>query len=143
MSARIIEFRPSKAGRQRPAVAAAPNTLAKPFAERHPFEFWTGASGERYVHSVFSLIGCPELPPANIVLVSRDADGRRQALHIMRVENEAGSLNLAELRHLGANLGAKEVHVHLLGGNEFRRRMIEQDLQAAAEGTMPSRAANS
>jgi hypothetical protein len=93
--------------------------------------FWTGASSHRYVHSVFSLIGCPELPPANYILVRRDTRGRRRILRIGRTDHDAPSLNLAEIRHRGAKLGANEVHVHLLTGNEGQRRLVEMDLRAA------------
>lgn len=141
MSARIIEFRPATAGRKRlPANVVAPAT--REYAQARPFEFWTGISGDRYVHSVFSLIGCPELPASNYVLVARDEQGRRRSLCVGRVENEAASLNLAEIRQQGATLGASEVHVHLLGGNVHRRRMIELDI-GTAEGTATGlRAAN-
>jgi hypothetical protein len=95
------------------------------------FFFWTGASSHRYVHSVFSLIGCPELPPANYILVSRDPRGRRKILRIGRTEHDAPSLNLAEIRHRGAKLSANEVHVHLLSGSEAQRRIVEMDLRSA------------
>lgn len=140
MSARIIEFRPARAGRKRLTIDAGPSP--RDIASGNPFEFWTGASGERYVHSVFSLIGCPELPAANYVLVERDAAGNRRSLRVGTVENEAQSLNLAEIRFLGATLGACEVHVHLLGGNEHRRRMIELDISSAEGGNTRLRAAN-
>ena len=56
----------------------------------------------------------PAASPGNYVLVRRDADGRRTVLSIGRVTHDAPSLNLAEIRQRGAELGANEVHVHLL-----------------------------
>lgn len=141
MSARIIEFRPSTAGRRRPAVGPRP-VVGQRLDPIQPFEFWIGASGERYVHSVFTLIECPELPAANYVLATRDAAGRRRTLRIGRLENDAASLNLAEIRHVGATLGATEVHVHLLAGSTRRRQCIELDLAAAEDGLAQPRAAN-
>ena len=44
------------------------------------FSYWTGISGRRYVHTVYSLLGCPVLPEANYVLVHRDAAGRREGV---------------------------------------------------------------
>ena len=141
MSALIIEFRPATAGRKRPSVQTGTPATGNVSAG-HPFEFWAGISGDRYVHSVFSLLGCPELPAANYILVARDEQGRRRSLRVGRLENEAASLNLAEIRQLGATLGANEVHVHLLGGNVHRRRMIELDISAAECGASALRAAN-
>ena len=96
------------------------------------FTFWRGASGAAYVHTVYSLIGCPELPPANFALVRRTADGDCRILKIGRVSDPAPSVNLAELRHLGANLGANEVHVHLLARDALQARRIELDIRSAA-----------
>jgi len=96
----------------------------------HAFAFWSGASGRRYVHTVYTLIECPELPRANYLLVRRDKAGRR-VLRVGRLTHKAQSLNLAEIRHNGARLGANEVHVHLLGRTEEQRRQIELDLAAA------------
>lgn len=97
---------------------------------RHEFQFWTGTSGRPYVHTVYSLLWCPELPASNYVLVRRDGNGRRQILKIDSVEHAAPSLNLAELRQQGATLGANEVHVHFLAGSHRQRRAIAADLQA-------------
>jgi hypothetical protein len=127
MSARIVELSRvvalRNADRVRPAVPGEENP-------EHPFQFWRGASGQQYVHSIFGLIECPELPPANYVLVRRQASGRRTVLRIGRTGHEAASLNLAEIRHRGAKLGANEVHVHFLAGNDRQRRSVEGDLRA-------------
>lgn len=97
---------------------------------RIDFCFWQGASGERYVHNVYSLIGCPQLAAGNFILFARDAEGVRRPLHVGHLSNEAPSLNLAEIRRLGATLGASEVHVHLLAKSEAERCVIELDLRA-------------
>jgi hypothetical protein len=127
MVARIIEL----------AVYRAQRTLAEEeMAQRATranestrFHFWTGASGKRYVHSVYDLLECPPVPAANYVLVRRDASGRPEALSIGRVASSAPSLNLAEIRHRGAELGATEVHVHLLADNSKIGKLIEFDLR--------------
>jgi hypothetical protein len=93
------------------------------------FHFWTGASGRRYVHTIYSLVECPAVPAGNYILVHRDAQGRRLVLAIGRVGNVAASLNLAEIRRRGAELGANEVHVHLLAPNAKQSRLIETDLR--------------
>jgi hypothetical protein len=128
MVARIIEL----------AVYRAQRTLAQQELAERPvrannestrFHFWTGASGKRYVHSVYDLMDCPPLPAANYVLVRRKANGRAEALSIARVSNDAPSLNLAEIRQRAAELGAEEVHVHLLADNAKLSKLIEFDLR--------------
>lgn len=95
------------------------------------FCFWQGASGRRYVHHVFSLIECPQMPQATYILVGHDEDGRRIALHVGCVENQAPSLNLADIRRRGATIGAKEVHIHLLGRDTGSRQSIAEDIRCA------------
>jgi hypothetical protein len=94
------------------------------------FQFWRGASGKRYVHTVQSLLTCPELPRAVYVLVRREFDGSRTPLRIGRTSSDCSTLNLAEVRHRAAKLGASEVHVHLIADSESERMLIEMDLQA-------------
>ena len=93
------------------------------------FHFWTGASGKRYVHSVYDLLDCPPMPAVNYVLVRRTANGRAEALSIGRVSHGAPSLNLAEIRQRGAELGADEVHVHMLADNAKLGKLVEFDLR--------------
>lgn len=95
------------------------------------FHYWRGASGRRYLHSVYSLIGCPALPRANYILVRRYQDGTRAALAFGQTRDETASLNLAHLRHQGAKCGANEVHIHLLAETAEERGKVEADLIAA------------
>jgi len=94
------------------------------------FHFWTGASGCRYVHTVYNLVDCPEIPPANFLLVRREVSGLCTVLAIGHLKHAAGSLNLAEIRKRGARLGANEVHVHLLAPTVQQRCMVELDLRS-------------
>ena len=131
MTAQVVEFSGASL-RRKLHTRAEPKTIrAAQASPAHDFQFWTGASGRRYVHTIHSLIWCPEVPRANYILVRRGADGRRLVLRIGRVEQDAPSLNLAELRQAGATLGANEVHVHLLAGTASQRRFVETDLDAA------------
>jgi ribosomal protein S28E/S33 len=95
------------------------------------FCFWQGADGNRYVHHVYTLIDCPPLPAANYILVATDKAGNRSVLRIGRTTHTAATLNLAEIRHRGAKLGATEVHVHLIAGTDQQRRIIEKNVRAA------------
>lgn len=126
MVARIIELAVYRAQRSLPQDEPAERPR---MTESPRFHFWAGASGKRYVHSVYELLDCPALPAANYVLVRRDANGRAEALSIGRVTNSAPSLNLAEIRQRGAELGADEVHVHLLADNAKVGKLIEFDLR--------------
>ncbi len=92
------------------------------------FHYWRGASGKRYLHSVFLLIDCPEIPKANYILVRCDADGRRRALDIGQTFETACSLNLAHLRQRGTRLGAIEIHIHVLADTPRGRDAVETDL---------------
>ena len=94
------------------------------------FQTWIGASGDGYHHAVHTLIACPVLPEANYLMVRREADGSRKVLRIARTRHQSMSLNLAEIRHAAARLGANEIHVHLLGKTVEERARIEADLQA-------------
>ena len=95
------------------------------------FHFWTGASGKRYVHTVYSLFDCPPLEAANYVLVKRTGKSSRTLLAIGRLTNDTASLNLAEIRQRAATLGADEVHVHLLAGSSRESQAVEVDLKSA------------
>jgi hypothetical protein len=144
MSARIVELSEFVARRVAAITQKRAETLghhedvgvAAPDADGHRFFFWRGATGERYVHTVFGLLDCPELPRAIYILVKRDAQDRRSVLHVGRADHEANSLNLAEVRFRGAQLGANEVHVHFLIEGDRERRLVEFDLQT---GLMPER----
>jgi hypothetical protein len=103
-------------------------------ARRH---LWRGASGQAYVHTVYSLIECPPLPKASYVLVRRDAHGRRMALHVGLGRSAAATLNLAQVRQRGAQLGANEVHVYLPQAQE-QDALVACDLRAGQFGSLAS-----
>jgi hypothetical protein len=124
MSARIIELAAFRARRSQTTEAVAETVV-----RANRFHFWTGASGKRYVHTVYELLECPPLPAANYVLVRREPGARRKILCIGRVSNAADSLNLAEIRQRGAELGADEVHVHLLAESAKLAKLVEFDLR--------------
>jgi hypothetical protein len=104
---------------------------------------WRGASGQRYAHSIFSLIDCPPLPKVAYALVRRDAVGTRKMLHIASGSSDAPTLNLARIRQRGAMLGANEVHVHALPSTDDERQLVVCDLRAGQFGALaeePARA---
>lgn len=128
MTARVIQFAEALARRQAPAHEAAHLDGADDLACR--FHFWTGATGRRYVHTVYSLVECPALVAGNYVLVRRDDKGDRAVLAIGSASHDAASLNLADIRRRGAELGANEVHIHLLAGTSKAAKLVEFDLRS-------------
>jgi hypothetical protein len=134
MSAEIIDL-----AKVRSARTAAAVIISEPIAsidagvQTTPdpqFQFWCGASGTRYVHSIYNLFECPPIPAGNYVLVKRTLDDVRTVVAIGRAAHETSSVNLAMIRQRSALLGANEVHVHLLAGSDTQSQLIEADLQA-------------
>lgn len=139
MSADVIEFAAELARRKPKAITPTHSSAFASGTLSRDFTFWRGATGIRYVHTIYPLFECPELPAANFVLVRRQAGGRAEVVHIGRVEHVAASLNLADIRRNAAGLGANEVHVHLLAETADERAAIERDLSGAGEVTSATR----
>ena len=117
---------------------AIPAPLALGLPQQVPARqhLWRGASGQAYVHSVYSLIECPPLPKASYVLVRREANGRRVALHVGLGRSDTATLNLAQVRQRGARLGANEVHVHFPALSSAEHALVACDLRAGQFGTL-------
>lgn len=141
MTARVIQFAEAANARVRrpaPMNEAAELGGAGDLASR--FHFWTGGTGRRYVHTVYSLVECPALPSGNYILVRRDENGDRTVLAIGSATHDAASLNLADIRHRGAELGANEVHIHLLAGTSKASKLVEFDLRSGQMNASQSHA---
>jgi hypothetical protein len=139
MAARILKIVPVRQRTPTPE----PVALGVPQDLPSRLHFWRGASAKRYVHTVYSLIECPPLPRAMYLLVRRDKDGQRKVLHVDRARSDAPTLNLAQVRQRGAQLGANEVHVHFLADTEAQRGLVMCDLRAGQFGELsrePTRA---
>jgi hypothetical protein len=97
---------------------------------RDRFWYWTGASGRKYIHSVYALEDCPPLPGAIFVAVRREGT-MRIVVGIGRFTKDANqSLRGSELASLHS-LGADEIHVHLLAkAPEVAAAVLEDLLQA-------------
>lgn len=107
------------------------NAAVAPSGHEVGFRFWAGGSGRSYVHSIYSLIDCPELPRVNFLLVCLDESGRRTVRHAGQTTSQSASVNRAHIRQLGAELGAHEVHIHFLGASVRDREIIAFDLAAS------------
>ena len=102
--------------------------LENEFGDR--FCYWTGASGKRYIHSVYRPDDCPPLPGAVFIEVCRMADGSRKPLRAGRFApfwdlpvNSQGRLDAA----------CREVHVHLLAEDDSTTARVLDDLTAGLD----------
>jgi hypothetical protein len=94
------------------------------------FWYWRGASGRKYIHSVYPADACPPLPGAVYVAVRHRAWGR-EAIGIGRFpsfwEGRCDSRTMIDLLAPDAD----EVHVHLLARNDLAADAVLADLQRA------------
>lgn len=112
-----------------PLTAKLPEDLG--LGER--FWYWRGASGRRYIHSIYAGDACPPLPGAVYVAVRRDGNERR-AVAAGRFSNFwDGSLSGPAGAGL-AGVEADEIHVHLLARNADAAEAVFDDLAAALDG---------
>ena len=91
------------------------------------FWYWHGASGKRYIHSVYKAESCPPLPGDVYVSVRRAGD-LREAVAVGRFSRLwdvaagiTGGLDLAAL-------DVDELHVHLLAREEQEAEAVADDL---------------
>ena len=100
------------------------------FKER--FWYWSGASGRKYIHSVYNLDHCPPLPGAIYVAVRREGH-LRIAVGIGRFTPFwDGTLRGGALAHM-RDSRVDEIHVHLLSKSPEAAEMILSDLLQAFE----------
>ena len=104
--------------------------------------FWRGASGRRYLHAVYSLLGCPDLPASNFVLVRREHDQSITVVLAGAVSRSSGSANLATIRQTAARLGANEVHVLTSETSDLKRQQIASDIATANSALVAAGAAS-
>jgi hypothetical protein len=112
-------------------------TFDRAFAGR--FWYWRGASGEKYIHSVYKRRHCPPLPGAVYVAVRRNGD-LRSALAVGRFSDfwKRAADTAENLRFEEGE--ADEIHVHLLARDPAEARRVAADL-AAAMAARPAAAA--
>ena len=96
------------------------------------FWYWRGASGRRYIHSIYAADACPPLPGAVYVAVCRNG-GECRAVAVGRLSSFWDG-SLAGLAGAGlAGVDADEIHVHLLARNADEAEAVLDDLHAALE----------
>jgi hypothetical protein len=102
--------------------------LPEDFGLGERFWYWRGASGQSYIHSIYSRDLCPPVPGAVFVLVRKSGSGR-QALCTGRL---CGNGKLPpEHSHTGGK--DVEVHVHLLARDAEMARTVLRDLELTIE----------
>ena len=94
------------------------------------FWYWYGASGRRFIHSVYRPETCPPLPGA-VFLAVRSLGNIRTVLRAGRFAGQWDVNIPAESPAYWESLGANEIHVHLLSRDETEAREIAADLKAA------------
>lgn len=102
-------------------------TLAEDPGLGERFWYWRGASGQRYIHSIYARDLCPQVPLAVFVLV-RSSGGVRRAVAVGRFD-AAGMMSLPAMA--AGPRDEEEIHVHLLAREEEGAERVLRDLQAA------------
>jgi len=88
------------------------------------FYYWLGASGERYLHTVFPIDAGFHSPGANLIIVRREPDNTRVVLFVGCI----GQLSDHEVDCLRTSQGANEQHIHLMAMGEDAIRRVADDL---------------
>lgn len=98
------------------------------------FHYWAGASGKAYLHTVFGIGECPAIDNAVFVAVSRERDGRRRAVAAGIFDPFRSGRDIAA----ASQLGASEIHLHLLAETPAARRAALDDIRLRhLSGTVP------
>lgn len=87
------------------------------------FWYWCGASGERYIHTIYRAGLCPPIAGAVFIRVGVQ-DGQRQALSVGRFGAD-GSMPLCP------GDADVEIHVHLLARGDEAAEQVRRDLDSA------------
>lgn len=95
------------------------------------FRSWRGASGRRYVFSIYSPQSCPAYSHVVIIVAAVEADGERKALFIADsgwFPDIVFARAAAKWKSAGAEI---EFHIHLLATSPAERRALIADLSHA------------
>ena len=109
-----------------PLAALTGETLSPRFCS------WRGASGRRYIVSVYDAHACPAYCDAVLIAAAVGADGRRRALALADTGVFPEPV-LARAAKSLANVAERvEFHLHLLAASPVERHAALDDLSAAA-----------
>ena len=93
------------------------------------FVFWRGASGKRYLCTIYDVDHVPDYAEVVALFVRRCLGGSRMAVHVEQVEAPFTADRLSLLGK-ARELGLDEVHLHFLAGTPPERRRVLFDLKA-------------
>jgi len=105
-------------------------------AER--FRSWVGASGRRYIFSVFDPADCPAYCGAVLIAARVEANGARRAIHFADTGDFPEPTLANVMRACSAVTEPFEFHLHLLANAASERRSILEDLRNAARNEVPA-----
>jgi hypothetical protein len=100
------------------------------------FWYWRGRSGREYIHSVYPAAQCPALPGAVYVAVRRHGD-RRVAVAAGRFSEFWDVNSDATKGSRLDDLGADELHVHLLARDPVSAKAVVEDIAMAIADPLP------
>jgi hypothetical protein len=93
---------------------------------------WRGASGRRYIASVYEARACPAYCDAALIAVAADPDGRRRIVALADTGPFPEPVVARFAQTLTPTVGRLELHLHLLAATAAERRAALDDLAAAA-----------
>jgi hypothetical protein len=93
---------------------------------------WRGASGRRYIVSVYDARACPAYCDAVLIAAAVGADGRRRALTLLDTGIFPESVVARATKSLSNFPERVEFHLHLLASSSAERQAVLEDLSAAA-----------
>jgi hypothetical protein len=93
---------------------------------------WRGASGRRYIVSVYDARACPAYCDAVLIAAAVDAGGRRRALAFADTGVFPEPVLARAVQSLSDIAEGVEFHLHLLAATPAERRAALDDLRAAA-----------
>ncbi len=96
------------------------------------FWYWYGASGTRYIHSVYGIDSAPLLPGA-VYIAARRIDERTCQAVACGTITPAEIADAARFFAMLRSAGAEELHVHLLASCPAEATQIRKDLEGLME----------
>jgi hypothetical protein len=114
--------------------SALASLAGEALAER--FHAWHGASGRRYVFTIFPVnsaapdSGLPDFAEAVVIAVARKSDGSRRRVSLCQRERGANPYARESFILEALAGGACEWHVHLLAIEVAQRRAVIADIEA-------------
>jgi len=94
------------------------------------FRSWVGASGRRYIFSVFDPADCPAYCGAVLIAALVEANGERRAIHCVDTGEFPEPALSNVMRACSAAKQRFEFHLHLLAKTASERRSVLEDLNA-------------